>query len=102
TRQLRDEVRRRGELDVDLELVLQRSKLAHELVHLWLDADVTIDRGLPPTVEDGGRAAGQVDPNAGARDAAEPARARGFLARQPAAACPAARAKLTMRPTSAL
>jgi hypothetical protein len=56
----RNEVSRRGELDVDLKLVLQARDRTQDGVLVRDELDVNVDRRRPPAKQDGGRPAGQV------------------------------------------
>ena len=61
-RQLGDEVRRAGELDVDAERLLQPRDLSQQLVGVRLESNVDVDRGCTPALENRGRAACKVKP----------------------------------------
>src|SRR5271167_4969601 len=49
-RQLRDEIGRRSQLDVDFKPLLQCRKLAEQLVDVWLEPQVYIHRRASPTL----------------------------------------------------
>ena len=56
----RNEVPRGGELDVDLQLVLEAGNRSQDGVLFGNELQVDVDRRRPPAGEDGGRSADQV------------------------------------------
>lgn len=61
-RQLRDEVGRRRQLNVDAQALLQRWQLAQQLICFRLEAKINIYRGVAPAFLHRCRATCQVDP----------------------------------------
>src|SRR5439155_9685031 len=57
-----DEIVGRGQLDVDVELILEIGNGPKQLVVLGQDLQVEVDGALPPAEEHRGPSAGQVDP----------------------------------------
>src|SRR2546426_718902 len=59
-RRHRDEISRRGQLDVDPELFLQHWNRPEQTIVLWDNADVDVNRRPAPSEQDGRRSSGEV------------------------------------------
>ena len=70
-RKLREEIRRRGQLDVDLQARLELGQRAQQRIAFRLESQIDVRGALPPTLEHGGGAAGHVDVGLGPRRSAE-------------------------------